>query len=229
MVGRGPPMGPDSKMRNLVLTASVSRKAGGLFESVRRLSQSLNLDQSVDVEVLSLEDDFTKQDIGAWTPLAPQAFPVVLSRQYGYAPGLGNALKGSDADIIHNHGLWMYPSTAVSLWARKKGCPYVVSPHGMLDSWAVRNAWWKKKIAGWIYENHHLDGAACIRALCESEALSIRQYGLKNPICVIPNGIDLRRCCPAGSPSWKDKGFEDKKILLYLGRLHLKKGLLNLL
>ena len=50
---------------------------------------------------------------------------------------------------------------------------------------------WKKRIAALLYENQHLRGAACLRALSEAEAQSIRSYGLRNPICVIPNGVDL--------------------------------------
>lgn len=211
-----------------MLTASVSRKAGGVFDGVRRLSQSLHMDHGVDIEVLSLEDEYTAEDIATWSPLTPRTYPVRVSRQYGYARGLGKALKDVKTDIVHSHGLWMYTSTAAHRFARRAGCPRVVSAHGMLDPWAVHNAQWKKKIAVWLYEDRHLKDATCIRALTLSEAESIRAYGVRNPICVIPNGIDLPRSNSRNSPSWKGKAFEDKNVLLYLGRIHPKKGLLNL-
>jgi glycosyltransferase involved in cell wall biosynthesis len=93
----------------------------------------------------------------------------------------------------------------------------------MLDRWALRNSAWKKKLAGYAYENRHLRGAACLHALNESEARSIRSYGLDNPICVIPNGVDL-----AAEPERWPMG-RKQKVCLYLGRLHPKKGISALL
>jgi glycosyltransferase involved in cell wall biosynthesis len=95
----------------------------------------------------------------------------------------------------------------------------------MLDSWALRNARWKKRIAAALYENQHLRGAACLRALSEAEAQSIRSYGLRNPICVIPNGVDW----PDLSESNGKTQSESRKTLLYLGRLHPKKNISNLI
>jgi glycosyltransferase involved in cell wall biosynthesis len=127
--------------------------------------------------------------------------------------------------------LWKYCSVASQRWHRRTGRPYVVHSHGMLEPWALRNARWKKRIAALLYEDRHLDGAACLRALCEAEARSIRAYGMRNPICVIPNGINL----PEFSDSSKFEGengpfhnSEGQKVLLYLGRLHSKKNVVNL-
>jgi poly(glycerol-phosphate) alpha-glucosyltransferase len=95
----------------------------------------------------------------------------------------------------------------------------------MLEPWALRNARWKKRIAAALYENQHLRGAACLRALSEAEAQSIRSYGLRNPICVIPNGVDL----PDLRESNAKTQSESRKTLLYLGRLHPKKNISNLI
>jgi poly(glycerol-phosphate) alpha-glucosyltransferase len=99
----------------------------------------------------------------------------------------------------------------------------------MLDPWVVRNAQWKKRLAGWLYENAHLRGAACLHALCEAEAEAIRAYGLRNPICIIPNGIDPPAATPAEPSPWQANLPDDAKVLFYLGRLHPKKGLPHLL
>jgi poly(glycerol-phosphate) alpha-glucosyltransferase len=95
----------------------------------------------------------------------------------------------------------------------------------MLESWALRNARWKKRIAALLYENQHLRQAACLRALSEAEALSFRAQGLPNPICVIPNGVDL----PDLSESNAGSRSHNRKTLLYLGRLHRKKNVANLI
>jgi len=94
-----------------------------------------------------------------------------------------------------------------------------------MDPWALRNSALKKRIAGMLFENSHLRNAACIHALCQSEVLSVRRYGLKNPICVIPNGVDLPSMASPNDTGEK----QDGRTLLYLGRLHPKKGLQNLL
>src|SRR5260221_10201895 len=118
------------------------------------------------------------------------------------------------------HGLWMYPTGVALAWHRRTGRPFVVNPHGMLDPWAVNNSCWKKRFVSFFRENSSLRHAACLRALCESEAGSIRAYGLRNPICVIPNGIDL----PGGSVTLplpgEGRGGAGRNVLLYLGRIH---------
>ena len=167
----------------------VSRNAGGLFESVRRLAQSLP-GAGDTVRVFSLEDEHSAADVPAWRPLEVQTFRPVESG-WGYAPKLFPALCDAKLDVLLTHGLWKYSSVASLQWSRRTGRPSIIHPHGMLDPWAVRNSAWKKRVAGLLYEHAHLRRAACLRALCESEAQSIRAFGLKNPICVIPNGIDL--------------------------------------
>ena len=97
----------------------------------------------------------------------------------------------------------------------------------MLDDWALRNSAWKKKLAGCAFERRHLEGAACLHALCAAEADAIRAYGLANPVCVIPNGVDLPGDTSAlPPPAWLNR---DRRTLLFLGRLHPKKGLVPLL
>ena len=213
-------------MKMAFLISSVSRQAGGVHASVCRLGQSLGDAGAVQLQVLGLRDEHTDEDIGHWSPLPTRAFPVRGPRQFGYAPQLKRALFDLDFDIVLNHGLWMYPSVAALAWHRRTRRPFIANPHGMLDEWAVKHSRWKKRLAGLLYENPTLQRAACIRALCRAEARSIRAYGLRNPICVIPNGIDL---IPATPPPWAGQIEPGRKVMLYLGRLHPKKGLSNVL
>jgi glycosyltransferase involved in cell wall biosynthesis len=83
-------------------------------------------------------------------------------------------------------------------------------------------------LASVLYERAMLNQAACIRALCQSEAESIRNYGCQNPICIIPNGMDFPKG-PFADPAWQGHVEPGTKVLFYLGRLHPKKGLMNLL
>jgi glycosyltransferase involved in cell wall biosynthesis len=213
-------------IRSANLTGSISRNAGGLYESVRRLVQSL-IEGGVDVRVIGMLDEFTVADIGAWSPARVVSCRISRPKAFGYSRDFMRALIAYKPDLTHTHGLWQYPSVATNNYSRATHSPYVISPHGMLDPWAMKNSRWKKVIAHALYEGTHLRGAACLRALCESEARAMREIGLKNPICIIPNGIDPPAAGSQKAESEKPKA--EKKVLLYLGRIHPKKGLVNLL
>ncbi|MCO5068983.1 MAG: glycosyltransferase [Kiritimatiellae bacterium] len=210
--------------------SSLSRSNGGVSESVRRLAQNVGQLDGVRASAFGLEDEHTSEDLPLWAPVPTRAFPIRGPRALGFAPGLDRALEADAVDVLHTAGLWMYPSIAARKWKRKTSRPYIVSPHGMLDPWALRNSGWKKKIAERAYERAHLEGAACLHALCESEASSLRAFGLRNPICVLPNGVDLPDVSrpPAPAP-WSARFSTDLPVMLFLGRLHPKKGLTPLL
>lgn len=221
-------MGADATLRIGLLAASVSRRAGGLYDAIRHLAHALHT-LALDVQVFGLADPDTSRDRAGWGQLPVQTFAVRGPGFFGYAPALAPALATANLDLLHLHGLWMYPSAASRQWSQRQQKPTVITPHGMLDPWAVRNAHWKKRIAGWLYENAHLRGAACLHALCAAEAEAIRAYGLRNPICIIPNGINPPAAMPAEPPPWQATLPDDAKVLFYLGRLHPKKGLPHLL
>jgi poly(glycerol-phosphate) alpha-glucosyltransferase len=210
-------------MRVGFLVSSVSRKAGGLFQSVRGLAKAV-ASTNADVQVFGIRDEQSAVDLQEWQPLSVQTFRPRV-RVWGYSNELVPAMLDADLDILSVHGLWKYCSVGSHRWHRQTGRPYVVHPHGMLEAWAVRNAIWKKRIAALLYENQHLREAACLRALSEAEAQSIRSYGLRNPICVIPNGVDLPDLREGNAKSQPT----NRKTLLYLGRLHPKKNISNLI
>jgi glycosyltransferase involved in cell wall biosynthesis len=204
------------------VTPYLTRSGGGVFTSVQRLAQVAA--EKNEVRVFGLDDPANANDLPTWNPIRAEGFPVHGPRAFGYSPALGHALREAPLDIVHAHGLWMYPSIA----ARRSGKPCIISPHGMLDPWALALSRWKKRLAAVAFQDAHLREAACLHALCQSEADSIRAYGLRNPICIIPNGIDLP--APGNEPpSFESEIPRDAKVLLYLGRLHPKKGLPNLI
>ncbi|PYI79004.1 MAG: glycosyl transferase family 1 [Verrucomicrobia bacterium] len=210
-------------MRVGFLVSSVSRQAGGLFESVRGFAKAV-ASTNTSVRVFGIRDEQSAGDLQEWRPLSVQTFRPRL-RAWGYSNQLVPAMLNADVDILSVHGLWKYCSVGSQRWHRRTGRPYVVHPHGMLDRWALRNGRWKKRIAAALYENQHSRGAACLCALSEAEARSIRRYGLRNPLCVIPNGVDL----PDLSKVNRKGQSESRRTLLYLGRLHPKKNISNLI
>lgn len=216
-------------MKVAVLTASMSRRAGGLFGAVPPLAASL-AGRGIDVQVFSVADAASAKDASAWGDTRLCVADRLGPAAFGYAPRLAPALDAAAPDIVHTHGLWMYPSVAALQWSGRWKRPHIVSPHGMLDSWAVQNSAWKKRLAGWAFEKRHLGEAGCLHALNDAEYRAIRTYGLTGPVAVIPNGVDLPD--PGGTfrrPAWAADLPDRARVLLFLGRIHPKKGLANLL
>lgn len=208
-------------VRSITTVQSVSRLAGGMFDGVRRLTQCL-AEQDVVSNVYSLRDDFTNIDINRWAELRPRVCKAL--GPYGFSPELMSAVMACrEADMAHGHGLWNYSGTSIYKWAHRYNKPYIVSPHGMLNPSALKYSSWKKLLYGAMFERRYLAGASVIRALSAFEARSIREYGLKNPVCVIPNGVDISEREVAKKLRGK------QKILLYLGRLHKGKNLERLI
>lgn len=125
--------------------------------------------------------------------------------------------------VVHLHGLWDAGTFAAAELVSPPSPAFVVSPRGMLEPWALRHKWLKKKIFFIGYLQALLASADLLHATSHSEADSLRTLGFRQPIAVIANGIDFGRALP------KSDCVAGPRRLLYLGRLHVKKGLENLL
>jgi len=126
---------------------------------------------------------------------------------------------------LHVHGLWQLSTYAAARAAQSESKPYIVSAHGMLESWALANKRLKKTAYAWLFERANLRSAACLHALTRAEARDYRNFGLRNPIAVIPNGVDVPS---VSSPEVFLNRFPElrgKRLVLFLGRIHFKKGL----
>jgi glycosyltransferase involved in cell wall biosynthesis len=222
-------------MRLLILGGSNSRNSGGVFDTARMMGRTLSERNHVDVEYLMFDDEYSAEDKKLYAPLSVHSYTVRGPRKVGFSTDIHRQLRAIRPDIVHTQSLWMYLSYANKKYHEKTGTPYIVSPHGMLDRWQLRQSFWKdlkKNIVLSLYERKHLKDATCFHALCKEEHDAIRSLGFKNPIAIIPNGIDLpaidqqRKIIPVSNNSSETKS---RKKLLFLGRIHHKKGLDNLL
>jgi len=207
-------------MKVAMTTGSLSRNAGGLFESVRAMGKGLS-ELGVGVSVYGLRDQNWERDEEAWAPLSARAFSFIGPRALAWSPDMDAALDEARPDVVALQGLWQYSSIATRRQWKRNGTPYVISPRGMLDKWALANSRWKKVLAAWAFENAVLRDAACFHALCESEADAMRAYGLRQRIEVVPNGMELVDLLTTEHT----EGTEGRRMLLFLGRIHPKKGL----
>ena len=128
---------------------------------------------------------------------------------------------------IHIHGLWDASTATAARTARDMSIPYVLSAHGMLEPWALASGRYKKLVYAALVERHNIRKAACLHALTAAEAEQYLQFGARSPIAVIPNAVEI----PGGRPETRSLFFNtfptlrNRRIVLYLARLHPKKGL----
>lgn len=126
---------------------------------------------------------------------------------------------------VHIHGLWQHSTMHASRLAQKLGRPYIVSAHGMLERWALRQKRWKKAVYAALLERRLLRSARCLHALTEAEAEDYRRFGLRNPIAVVPNGVTVREDIGPELFLGQFESLRGQRLVLFLGRLHPKKGL----
>jgi poly(glycerol-phosphate) alpha-glucosyltransferase len=217
-------------MKVLLVSGTNSRNSGGLYNSVRNLGQSLKKINEVEPILLAHSDEHSVTDIAAYAPLAVEDYEIIGPSGYAFSTNISKKIEQINPDILHPQCLWIYPSYATLKYHRINKTPYMVSARGMLDKWILNNNAWKKKLVGSLYEKEYLRNAACLNALALPEYEAMRAFGCQNPIAVIPNGVNL----PAETwptdvniPEWKTG--DNRKVMLFLSRLHPKKGIENLM
>jgi glycosyltransferase involved in cell wall biosynthesis len=131
-------------------------------------------------------------------------------------------------DVVHQHGIWAGVSRATNAWRRRYHLPTVVGPMGSLEPWAMRRSRWKKKVALALYEAENLREADCLHACAADEYRSFREYGLKRPVAIIPNGVADDVLQNHGDAVDFRKRFgiaEGERLALFLARISPVKGL----
>lgn len=146
-----------------------------------------------------------------------------LGRMVCHSHEMESQLKSEALEprIIHSHGLWLMPNVYSGRILKKVGgrAKLVLSPRGMLGADAFKFSRMKKSVFWHMLQNAAVKQSCALHATAESELEDIRRFGLKNPVAVIPNGVDLP---PVSEVA---KHTNTPKTVLSLGRLHPKKGL----
>uniref|UniRef100_A0A7C3SI79 Glycosyltransferase n=1 Tax=Desulfobacca acetoxidans TaxID=60893 RepID=A0A7C3SI79_9BACT len=215
------------------VTASLSPRGSGVFRAVLGLASAQGA-AGHRVTVVGQRDKDTDGPLHL-PPLTCKlkSKRVLGPQRLGFSPSLAVELASlsAHADILHGHGLWMFPNWVAGWIARYRRRPLVVAPHGCLDPWALAAPSWQKRLAWKLFDQRNLASAACLQALCPQEITAFRRLGLMAPIALLPNGVNLgeygrlprRRVFEEAFPS-----AHGRKIILFLSRLHPKKGLLPL-
>jgi glycosyltransferase involved in cell wall biosynthesis len=208
-------------MRICIGTPYASRQAYGIFPIVVGTSRAL-VDLGHAVQVFAGNDEYALDDRGEWGDVPVRTFHVSSPRILNYLPGLSSWLSGQPRfDVLSLQGVWMASHATGHRYAKRLRVPMVLTPQGSLDAWALRVSAAKKKIARFLYTDKILREVDCFHVNSESEACAVRNLGLRSPICIIPNGVVL-------PPRTASVGENGSRTLLFLGRLHTKKGIREL-
>ena len=165
---------------------------------------------------------------GATFPFPVHVYPATAGlERLGVAPQMQRALNqiSGERAVVHNSSLWMLPNIYAGLGARAAGVPLIVSPHGTLSEWAMARSRVKKKVAWWaLGQKRALEATTAFHATAEPELDDVRRLGYRQPVAVIPNGF-----APVPAPTAEARARRTTRRLLYFGRIHPKKGVLELI
>jgi glycosyltransferase involved in cell wall biosynthesis len=156
-------------------------------------------------------------------------FPLRIPRRVFGVRGLGGQLdlQLQRCDVVHTHGLWTLPVWTAARRARRAGVPVVISPRGMLDAWSMKHRATRKRIAYWLVERQRLASAAFVHATSCTEAEAIQSWSHEAPVVTLPNGVEMPdlRSLSRGGFQRRLKLPLDAQLVVFLGRLHIKKRL----
>lgn len=159
-----------------------------------------------------------------------RGFSYRFSKKWAYSPALFRFLRKNirSYDIVHIHGVWLFPNLAVGLNAIFQKVPYIVRPAGSLDPLPLQMKGFKKRMYLSLIERPLINRAAAIHAVSENEAQNIRSLHFHPEVVTIPNGIDLEEYAskePKASLRLSFKLQPEPVIILFMGRLHPIKNL----
>lgn len=220
-------------MRVIHAYSSISSAHGGIVAALAALLPSLEA-RGVECDLVALEP---RGETRAQSPLDSPRLHLARGRgpgAIGFAPELGGLLDqlARDAHAIHSHGLWLYLDGAAAGVARRQKLPHIISVHGMMEPYAWNRSRPKKAVAGALFQSRALRDARVLHALVPGEVENIRQLGFSNAVALVPNGVNLSEVDDLPARAVFDAlvpAAKDRKILLFLARLHPKKGLLHFL
>ena len=230
-------------MKVLHVVPSLASRSGGPTQAVLGLAQEMarighrvtvyTTDVDGQQSLLRLKAQVTGIPTGRSTELDGVEiwrFATTFPSRWVMSPELGRALRENvaDYDVVHIHSLYQFSTLAASYYARRAGVPYLVRPHGTLDPFLRRRGSLKKSVYEALIERRTLNAAAAIHYTAEDEMRLAASLGIQAPAVIVPLGIDLEQFADLpvrGTFRRQHAELANKRILLFLGRLHFKKGL----
>ena len=200
-------------MKILSFVSSLDLSSGGPSRSVPMLVKGL-AELGVDITLMTIRSE----NMNIHSLEGTTAKLKVLSPSFSRKE-IAKYLADERFELIQIQSVWEMPYHKVILEARKQNIPYIVTPRGMLEPWSLSQKKWKKKLAWLLYQRNDVQKSACVFTTAEMEAEHVSGLGITTCKAVIPNGIetDAYPC--------KSSVEGVKKQVLFLSRIHVKKGI----
>lgn len=227
-------------MRVLHVIPSIAQVRGGPSRAVLDMVAALQANE-IDVEIATTNDNGDRLldvPLGEKTmydglPIyffARFSPPISSLREFAFSGAFTTWLLQNIAnyDLIHVHALFSYTSTAAMAVARLRQIPYLTTPHGLLCEWSLQQGARKKQTYLDLIERANLDRSQALHVTCQQEQDDVLALDLKSPTFVLPLGLTAH---PQPIPDAAIRLRQsldcavDEPIILFLSRLHYKKGL----
>ena len=219
-------------MKVIQIVPSVAAESSGPSYSVPALCQGLT---SAGCEVLLHFLDGVPSQL-AQVPYQVTSYPrrELGLKNLGRLPAMWTGLMEAarTADIIHNNSLWMmpnvYPSWVVRRLRRRNvnsRVKLVTAPRGTLAAWSLAKGKWKKRIFGALFQYPALRLTDMFHATSEKEYEEIRALGFRQPVAIVPIGMDIPEVDVFNAEAQRRREAEvRRKRIVFFGRLHKVKG-----
>jgi glycosyltransferase involved in cell wall biosynthesis len=200
----------------------LSAKKGGPSRTVLQLSQELQREPTTRVSMVCRNGPIATAPAPE-NPSTGQSSQPSIVRASSMLSALRRVVANNSAGarVLHDNGMWLSSNFAAATASAIYNVPLVITPHGMLEPWALQHHRWKKSLAMAAYQRWCFSRAAVLHATSEQEAAHFRRAGLSQPIAVISNGI--------AQPLSANVPQLEHRVALFLSRVHPKKGILDLL
>lgn len=208
-------------MKVIQVVPDLNKAASGPSYSVPALCRSLR-NEGCHVE-LHFAGERPDYDLGCDSYNYPVSrFPLhVMDRSPEMFDALAQRCK--TFDIIHNNSLWLFPNIYPAKAKNGTKCKLVTAPRGTLAEWSLMHHRYRKLLFGLYAQFSALRATDMWHATCQKEYEEIREAGYKQPIAIVPIGMDLPEIEPRNTLSTgKSEGW--RKKIAFFGRLHQVKA-----